>query len=172
MAGAALAGLVVPQGMAYAGIAGVRPEMGLYAASAGMLVYAFFGTSRNAQQVHGLLISRPNGILFFANANRIRSRLRDLVKQSDSPIKTIVLNLEASPEVGVTGLEMLQELTDELYHSGITVCFTRVADPVRDLFLHSGFLERLGQQRIFSRTDAAVDAFLATTQLKGRASIT
>jgi len=45
-AGIALAGLLVPQGMAYAGIAGVRPEMGLYAASAGMFTYAIFGTSR------------------------------------------------------------------------------------------------------------------------------
>lgn len=46
VAGVALAGLLVPQGMAYAGIAGVPPEMGLYAAAAGMFVYAIFGTSR------------------------------------------------------------------------------------------------------------------------------
>src|SRR5262249_42823726 len=32
--------------MAYAGIAGVSPQMGLYAALAGMFVYALFGTSR------------------------------------------------------------------------------------------------------------------------------
>src|SRR5215470_16943415 len=32
--------------MAYAGIAGVPPQMGLYAALAGMFVYAIFGTSR------------------------------------------------------------------------------------------------------------------------------
>jgi hypothetical protein len=46
IAGITLAGLLVPQGMAYAGIAGVRPEMGLYAAPAGMFVYAVFGSSR------------------------------------------------------------------------------------------------------------------------------
>jgi hypothetical protein len=36
IAGIALAGLLVPEGMAYAGIAGVPPQMGLYAALAGM----------------------------------------------------------------------------------------------------------------------------------------
>src|SRR4051794_27374540 len=46
IAGIAVAGLLVPEGMAYAGIAGVAPQMGLYAAMAGMFVYALFGTSR------------------------------------------------------------------------------------------------------------------------------
>jgi MFS superfamily sulfate permease-like transporter len=46
IAGIALAGLLVPEGMAYAGIAGVAPQMGLYAAMAGMFIYALFGTSR------------------------------------------------------------------------------------------------------------------------------
>lgn len=46
VAGIALAGLLIAQGMAYAGIAGVPPQMGLYAAMLGMIVYASFGTSR------------------------------------------------------------------------------------------------------------------------------
>ena len=46
VAGIAVAGLLVPEGMAYAGIAGVAPQIGLYAAMAGMFVYALFGTSR------------------------------------------------------------------------------------------------------------------------------
>ena len=46
IAGIAVAGLLVPEGMAYAGIAGVPPQMGLYAALAGMAIYAIFGTSR------------------------------------------------------------------------------------------------------------------------------
>lgn len=47
LAGAALAGLLVPEGMAYAGIAGVPPQVGLYSAAAGLAVYAFFGSSRH-----------------------------------------------------------------------------------------------------------------------------
>src|SRR5438067_2436492 len=46
IAGIAVAGLLVPEGMAYAGIAGVAPQIGLYAAMAGMFFYAIFGTSR------------------------------------------------------------------------------------------------------------------------------
>src|SRR6516162_9010144 len=47
VAGIALAGLLVPEGMAYAGIAGVPPQAGLYSLTAGLLMYALLGSSRH-----------------------------------------------------------------------------------------------------------------------------
>ena len=47
IAGLTLWGLVAPEAMAYAGIAGLPPQMGLYALLASLLVYAIFGTSRH-----------------------------------------------------------------------------------------------------------------------------
>jgi len=47
IAGLTLWGLVVPEAMAYAGIAGLPPEAGLYTLVASMLIYALFGTSRH-----------------------------------------------------------------------------------------------------------------------------
>ena len=122
-----------------------------------------------AEQIPGLLIYRPNGVLFFANANHVRNRLRALLKQANSPTSMVLLNLEVSPETDITSLEMLQQLTDELERSGITLCFARVADPVLDLFVRSGFLDRLGQDRIFTGVHVAVDAFLRSTQPASRA---
>jgi SulP family sulfate permease len=46
VAGIALAGLLVPAGMGYAGIAGLPPQAGLYATMIGLLAYAVFGSSR------------------------------------------------------------------------------------------------------------------------------
>src|SRR4051794_23479988 len=46
LAGVALAALLIPQAMAYAGIAGVAPHSGLFAAAVGLFVYALFGSSR------------------------------------------------------------------------------------------------------------------------------
>jgi high affinity sulfate transporter 1 len=47
IAGLTLWGLVVPEAMAYAGIAGLPPEAGLYTLVASLLVYALLGTSRH-----------------------------------------------------------------------------------------------------------------------------
>ena len=45
-AGLTIAAMLVPQAMAYALLAGLPPEVGLYAATVPVLVYALFGTSR------------------------------------------------------------------------------------------------------------------------------
>jgi sulfate permease, SulP family len=114
----------------------------------------------DAEQIPHLLIFRPNGMLFFANANRIRNRLRELTKQPDRSLHAVLINLEASPEVDVTSLEMLEQLRGELEESGVALYFARVADRVRDLFDRSGFTERVGRNRIFPGVDSAVNAFL------------
>jgi MFS superfamily sulfate permease-like transporter len=46
IAGLTVGALVVPKSLGYAGIAGVPIQHGLYAAAAGAILYAFFGTSR------------------------------------------------------------------------------------------------------------------------------
>src|SRR3954466_1699169 len=45
-AGVAVTALIVPKNLGYAEIAGVPVQNGLYAAAAGCLIYAVFGTSR------------------------------------------------------------------------------------------------------------------------------
>jgi len=112
-----------------------------------------------AEQIPGLLIFRPHGVLFFATANRIHSRLRELVKAAGPPLRAVIINLEASPEIDVTCLEMLGQLRNELRESGIHLHFARVADPVRDLFERSGFLEQLDGP-LFRGVDSAVTVFL------------
>jgi hypothetical protein len=57
VAGLAIWALTVPQALAYAGIAGVPPQYGLYAIPLAMLAHAIFGTSR-------LLSVGPDSALF------------------------------------------------------------------------------------------------------------
>lgn len=46
IAGIAVAALIIPKNLGYAGIAGIPVQNGLYAAAAGAILYAVFGTSR------------------------------------------------------------------------------------------------------------------------------
>ena len=49
IAGLAVAALVVPKSLGYAGIAGVPIQHGLFAATAGAIIYALFGTARRSR---------------------------------------------------------------------------------------------------------------------------
>src|SRR5215471_3971831 len=110
-----------------------------------------------AETIPGLLIFRPNGLLFFANANRVRNRVREAIQNAGRPIKRVVLTLEASPEIDATSLDMLEQLRSELVENGTELAFARVQDPVRDLFRRSGFLERLGESNVYWSLHAAAD---------------
>src|ERR671922_2972039 len=46
-AGLTVGVMIIPQGMAYAMLAGLSPVFGLYAATVPLVVYAFFGSSRH-----------------------------------------------------------------------------------------------------------------------------
>jgi len=114
-----------------------------------------------AEQIPGLLIFRPNGILFFANANRVHSRLRELVEAAGPSLRAVILNLETSPEIDVTCLEMLDRFQTELRESGIHLCFARIADPIRDLFKRSGCVDQ-EEGLLFRGVNSAVAAYLNT----------
>ncbi|EHL03631.1 hypothetical protein GLAREA_00777 [Glarea lozoyensis ATCC 20868] len=47
VAGITIGAVVVPQGMAYAGLAGLPPQYGLYSSFMGVLIYWFFATSKD-----------------------------------------------------------------------------------------------------------------------------
>lgn len=47
IAGITVALTVIPQGLAYAGVAGLPPQYGLYSAFMGCFVYIFFGTAKD-----------------------------------------------------------------------------------------------------------------------------
>jgi high affinity sulfate transporter 1 len=145
------------------------PQDSVLGRLAGTENFVDVGHYPDAQEIPGLLIFRPNGILFFANANRIRNRLRVLVNQPRNIPRVVLLNLEACPETDVTSLEMLIQLNNELNESGIELHFARVADPVMDLFDRSGFLRTVGESRFFRGVNSAVAQFAEKGRLEARA---
>ena len=88
VAGIALAGLLVPEAMGYAGIAGLPPQAGLYATAFGLLAYAVFGSSRQ------LAVSPTS-----ASAAILAATVATLA--ADNPGKSVVLASAVSLVVGL-----------------------------------------------------------------------
>ncbi|MEB0045231.1 MULTISPECIES: SulP family inorganic anion transporter [unclassified Pseudomonas] len=61
-----------------------------------------------AREIPGVLIVRPSQALFFANVERILGGALHLVRHASSPIHTVILSLEESPDLDGTSIEALE----------------------------------------------------------------
>jgi MFS superfamily sulfate permease-like transporter len=112
-----------------------------------------------AQTIPGLLIYRPNGVVFFANASRVFQHLRQDIAEQGQTLRAVVLNLEAVVETDVTSMDMMEQLLDDLRLSGVELFLARLSDPVESLLNRSGLLARIGEAHVFRGVDLAVEAF-------------
>ena len=78
IAGFAVAALIVPKNLGYAGIAGIPLQNGLYAAAAGAILYPIFGTSRQIStgRARDWRLSRPARLLVAGITGKTRGVVR------------------------------------------------------------------------------------------------
>jgi SulP family sulfate permease len=113
------------------------------------------------QQVAGLLVYRYDSPLFFANAEDFKRRALASVDEAASPVEWFLLNAEANIEIDLTAADALEELRQVLAERGINFAMARVKRELRDLLAGAGFLEKLGEERIYMTLPTAVNAYTA-----------
>jgi sulfate permease, SulP family len=106
----------------------------------------------------GILVLRPDEPLFFANAESLRTSIRDAVAQADVPTRAVVLDLEMTGELDVPALDMLADLNDELDDDGIRLLLARVHAATSAGLERSGLLTRLGPDAVHDHVISAARA--------------
>lgn len=76
----------------------------------------------------GVLIVRPGEALFFANVERILGAALRLIRHSRTPIHTVILSLEESPDLDGTSIEALQEFFVRVHQEGKRLILARLKD--------------------------------------------
>lgn len=74
----------------------------------------------------GVLIVRPSEALFFANIERILGGALRLIRHSQTPIHTVILSLEESPDLDGTSIEALQEFFGRVHGEGKRLVLARL----------------------------------------------
>jgi len=113
------------------------------------------------QPVPGVLIIRPEEPLFFANAERLLSRVRQLIGEAAAPPHTVILSLEESPDLDGTSIEALGTFADFMARSQRRLLLARVHDDVTAV-LDRAALPSLAPSERYLSVDDAVTAALAT----------
>jgi MFS superfamily sulfate permease-like transporter len=119
---------------------------------------------RSAEQyddetIPGLLIARPEGRLYFANASNVFAKLRALMNET-SP-KVLLLDCSAMPGLEYTALRMLVEAEEKLRGEGVELWLAALNPEALELVRRTPLAERLGRERMFFNVEDAVAAFTA-----------
>ncbi len=112
-----------------------------------------------AVQVPGLVVYRYDSPLFFANADDFLTRALAAVRAADPPPRWFLLNAEANIEVDLTAVDTLERLRRTLAEDGIVFAMARVKWEIREQLAAAGFLDAVGEDRVFATLPTAVRAF-------------
>src|SRR5262249_31621396 len=113
----------------------------------------------STETVPGLIAYRFYAPLFFANADYFAERVRTLVAGSPPPGRWFLLDVQAVPDIDVTGADVLARVIAELRQKGIAFKIARANRPLRETLTRIGLGEHLGQTTLFPSVHEAIEAF-------------
>ncbi len=136
-----------------------RPNSSVLAAMDGEYGYQWTMPRSCSQLAPGLIVYEFDAPLFFANAPYFLAQVRDLVSNADEPIKCLLLDAEAIPDIDTTAADTLKELHRELSGNGIVLAIARANRPLRETMRLTGLEDLIGPENFFPSIRAGVQAF-------------
>ena len=85
-----------------------------------------------------MLVYRFSAPLFFENATYFGERVRAELAATDTPVKVLVIDAAAMPDIDYTGAQTLAELGRELRGTGAELVLTEVSDAIGHRIVTTG----------------------------------
>jgi sulfate permease, SulP family len=136
-----------------------RPHDGILGYVPGLAGMHDIDDYATGRQVPGLLVYRYDAPLFFANAEDFKHRALASVDAADPPVEWFLLNAEANTEVDLTAVDALEEVRRTLAGRGIVFALARVKFELREILASAGFIDRIGEDKVFMTLPTAVEAY-------------
>jgi high affinity sulfate transporter 1 len=112
----------------------------------------------------GLLLVRPEGRIFFANAQRIGEQIWPLI-DAEQP-KVVAMDFSAVPDIEYSALKMLIEGEERLRERGGLLWLVALNPEALGMVQRSPLGETLGRERMLFNLPTAVERFLAQTAVQ------
>jgi anti-anti-sigma factor len=107
----------------------------------------------------GLLIARPEGRLFFVNAQHVAEQIRALIAQHQP--RVLALDLSRVPDLEYSALQVLADAERRATENGAVVWLVGLNPGVLEMVRRAGLYERLGRGRMLFNANAAVERYQA-----------
>jgi MFS superfamily sulfate permease-like transporter len=112
-----------------------------------------------AADTSGLIVYRFGAPLYFANASLFEEEVERLAAQATTPVKWLVLDVQAMVDIDTSGAEVLHELLSRLADRGVTVAISRASPDLLDLLQRYHLLESIGDHHIYPTNRHALAAY-------------
>jgi SulP family sulfate permease len=154
-----LAGVIIGIGLSLIWLVGVatHPAMPSLGREPGTQVYRETEGHAGDEVVPGVAVIRFDGGLFFATADALEDRLREVI-QSTPGLTGIVLDCSGINFVDSQGAAKVADIVDLARQAGVNLRLTRLKPAVRATLDKDGVTERLGQHMIHGNIYRAVQA--------------
>ena len=137
-----------------------RPPMPLLGREPGTQVFRDLDANPADETFPGISVLRLDGGLFFATAEALEDRVRELAENGGQP-GAIVLDLEGVDFVDSQGSAKLTDIHELLEAAGITLRLARVKPNVLEVIQADGIVDVIGEDHIHGNVDRAIEAQLA-----------
>jgi anti-anti-sigma factor len=107
----------------------------------------------------GMLIVRPEGRLFFVNAQNVGEQINALITQHKP--RVLVLDMSRVPDIEYSALQALTEGEKRMKDRGIDLWLAGLNPGVLEVVRHAGLDERLGRERMLFNARAAIERYQA-----------
>jgi SulP family sulfate permease len=136
----------------------VSPNMPVLGRKPGTQVFRSMDEYADSETYPGLLVMGFDAGLFFASADALTDRLRELAYQAEPKLHTIVLDFEGVNFIDSQGSETVAEILDLATNYKIEVRLARVKTEVKELLRRDGVIDKLGESQIYGNVyEAAAD---------------
>ena len=136
-----------------------RPPMPLLGRQAGTQVFRDLDENPADETFPGIAVLRMDGGLFFATAEALEERVRELAQDGDQ--RALVLDLEGVNFVDSQGAAKVTEIHELTEADGVALRLARVKPQVYAVLQADGIIDRIGADHIHGNVHRAVEAQLA-----------
>jgi len=107
----------------------------------------------------GLLILRPEGRLYFGNAQNVSDQIQGLVEKHQP--RVVAVDLSRVPDLEFSALQAIIEGEKRVADRGIVVWLVGLNPGVLEMVRHTDLAERLGRERMLFNARAAIERYQA-----------
>jgi SulP family sulfate permease len=112
---------------------------------------------RDDEQFSGLLLLRPEGRIFFANAERVREKIQQAIAQAQP--KVVVLDLSRVFDLEYTALKMLIDAHERQKGTDVTLWLAGLNPGVLEVVRRSRLGQALGRERMMFNLEQALERY-------------